>query len=104
MTPCRDAYEDYNGDTDDAQSAQAKLLYSQGGPQFYPTYAMRCEVGKGAYEIYRIRSNITTPVKSFTTTYSCDTPYPIYRQEFNGAGTARLGALVLCVATALLLI
>ena len=101
------AYDDSDWDTDDAQSAQAQLLYSQGGPQFYPTYAWRCEVGKGVYGVYRFRrggSDITTPVKSFTTTYSCDTPYPIYRQEFNGAGTARLGALVLCVATALLLI
>jgi hypothetical protein len=81
-----------------------------GGYQFYYVFANHCEVGKGAYQVQRIRrggDDFTPAAKSFTFTADCDEPYPVYRQEFkNAAGTARLGVLVaaLAVATALLLL
>ena len=108
------AYDDsdYSGDRDTEvqERKQTMPVYSKGGHQFYTESATRCEVGKGVYQIQRIRrggDDFTTAAKSYTFTAVCDEPYPVYRREFkNAAGTARLGVLVaaLAVATALLLL
>jgi hypothetical protein len=46
---------DYDGQETELQERNSMPVYSKGGHQFYNEVATRCEVGKGAYRIQRIR-------------------------------------------------
>jgi len=69
----------------DYDDPNAKLAYTTGGPQFYVEQKDTCEPGVGEYSIYRFRlggNDRDMPVQSFTSTYTCSEPYPVYRLEF----------------------
>ena len=69
----------------DYDHPDAQLAYTTGGPQFYIEQKYTCEPGVGEYSIWRFRlggNDRDMPVQSFTSTYTCSEPYPVYRQEF----------------------